>query len=1166
MNTTPKHGLTNRLIAMLLVLTMTCVYVVGDNYAPIIAEQSKPKSTDLLAQTLSYSTGLSPDTELRDVSDLVLAENTTNMGKASQSLSEAFAKMPKNVKSRDELDKSVADFSEQIANLKAQTLDELRETDNGSAEFSEYRDTVISGYNEVEELLSTASIENYEMVMSEISALINPEKTYVSLADDLPFNDVSEDNITYSTYNPESVTNYQVDDGSYSSDDLKQTNDTIVNDDVRAEFADLESVLEVYQYIKNNYMMEFYFGSRKGAVGASAEKAGNDYDIASLLIGVLRDRNIPARYATGEIEITAKQAMEWTATDDINVAIRAIAALGIPTTGMISDGETVAVRLEHTWVEAYVPYTDYRGTGNHSGERLWIPLDASFKKSIHNDGVDLSGIQEYISDPSNQVTDTTKINGVNIGDLNDILDSDHSAFVKYLLENGYEDATLAETFGGKSIVTEDLGYLPLSLPYQNIGDVERLNDIPNADTDSVTFRLYGNSAIENDFSGQDSIKYTFRAPDVYGKRIVLSYVPATQADQEVIDKYGDIFSTPAYLVKMKPQLAIDGEIVAEGSICNAGYMQQYAITVHNGAKSNNDAIISNNIEVGGMYCIAMDYGNISANELQMAADYMDSKKNSTSEQNIYTEEIMGGMLNSVSKIYFAQLDQYNMVLAGQKNVTATRALSIGIVGFKVNVQYTFNRPSELNEGGIFLDIGHDVHNVLSNTNNDIDEKAYMLQAGIYASAMEHGVLEQVTGIESVSTIKTFQYAQEHNIPMHTIVKENLNDELNEISVSANVKQEIRSAVNSGKTVIIPEREITINHWSGIGYMVLDTDTFACGYMISGGLAGGSMTIPQMIGEYVGYVILGILTGILLELVASVIVTGWVGLLFKAFKIALVLTWILQLYDLYTSWELTQDPKYLQEIGVQLAAGITVYGIFKGGLHDKVQEFIKWAENINVGGGNSGTPGTGQGEGGTQGTGQGEGGTPGAGQGEGGTPGAGQGEGGTPGAGQGEGGNPGAGQGEGGLTSQQPKPGREILPKIRKIIYGETKLSEYAKNFRIQNNYRSAGRNVCAVEYLENGVKQIEAFISDSKGNHSEELMLEFLKGKGISGEDVLAIFTEREPCVTTDSNNHNCTQLLLDYCSDAEVTYATEWLTDNGSKSAARDFLRGLISAFFGEE
>ena len=102
----------------------------------------------------------------------------------------------------------------------------------------------------------------------------------------------------------------------------------------KVKVGDFRTRLDAYvylQYIKNNYTMEFYFGSRKGAIGAFAEKAGNDYDIASLLIGVLRDRNIPARYATGEIEITAKQAMEWTATDDINVAIRSIAALGIPT-------------------------------------------------------------------------------------------------------------------------------------------------------------------------------------------------------------------------------------------------------------------------------------------------------------------------------------------------------------------------------------------------------------------------------------------------------------------------------------------------------------------------------------------------------------------------------------------------------------------------------------------------------------------------------------------------------------------------------------------------------------------------------------------------------------------------------------------------------------------
>ena len=569
MNTIPKRRPTNRLIAILLVLSMTFVYVVGDNYAPLTIDQNSSKLNDTLAQTLSYSTGLSPNTELTDVSELVLAENTTAMGKTSESLSESFAQMPVTVKNQAELDDVVATFNEQINALKATANEELSETDNGTDEFKEYKEAVLSGFNDLEVLLSDISVENYETVMSDISALLNPETPYVSLADDLPFIEVTEDNITYSTYNPEAVTDYQIDDGSYSNEDLEQTNDTIINDDVRSEFSELESVLEVYQYIKNNYTMEFYFGSRKGAVGAFAEKAGNDYDVASLLIGILRDRNIPARYAKGEIEITAEQAMEWTATDDINVAMRVISALGIPTTGMISNGETVAVRLEHVWVEAYVPYTDYRGTGNRSGERLWIPLDASFKKSTHIEGSNIESINAYINDKSNYLNENSVINGVSVSNIAQMVDGQESAFVKYMLENGYD--SVAQVFGGKEIVYEDLGYLPLSLPYNSVSDVEKYDDIPAEYTDTIDFELFGNSASGRSINGIDYINEKIYTPDVYGKRLTLTYVPATAADSEVLAEHGGIFSTPAYLVKMKPQFVIDGEVIAEGPVCNTGY-------------------------------------------------------------------------------------------------------------------------------------------------------------------------------------------------------------------------------------------------------------------------------------------------------------------------------------------------------------------------------------------------------------------------------------------------------------------------------------------------------------------------------------------------------------------------------------------------------------------
>lgn len=215
-----KHGLTNRLIAMLLVLTMICVYVVGDNFAPIIADRNKPELNGMLAQTLSYSTSLSPKTGLTDVSELVLAENTTAMGKTSELLSEAFAQMPVSVKNKAELDRNVANFKEQIDDLKVKTNNELNKTDDGSKEFNEYREAVLSGFNDLDALMSDVSVENYEEIMADVSELINPEKPYVSLADDLPFNDVSEDNISYSDYNPESVTDYQIDDSSYSKNDL----------------------------------------------------------------------------------------------------------------------------------------------------------------------------------------------------------------------------------------------------------------------------------------------------------------------------------------------------------------------------------------------------------------------------------------------------------------------------------------------------------------------------------------------------------------------------------------------------------------------------------------------------------------------------------------------------------------------------------------------------------------------------------------------------------------------------------------------------------------------------------------------------------------------------------------------------------------------------------
>lgn len=917
-----KYRSMKKSIALLLVLAITCVYIIGDHLSSVATSKSNEQNSQ-------NNTACVDSDNLRTVSELNLAQTDTGVGKAGRSLIDGYEELAA-CKNKKDFDTAMKGFTQLVSSLKNQTIEELSATDNGTKEYKNYRSAVLSGFEELENCISGQNEKNYETVLEEIGEIVAPEKQHIPLAGDLPFNNVSNDEIEMEAYTENASLAYEAYSESYSKGDLKFTNDVVVNDEIRTEFEELSSVLEVYQYIKNNYMPEFYYGSRKGSVGAFEEKAGNDYDLSSLLLAVLRDREIPAHYVRGEIEITAEQAIKWTAADNINAALRMISSLGIPVTGLTKDGDIVAVRLEHVWVEAYVPYTDYRGVGNQAGESLWIPLDVSFKELNHLEGIDLTSLENYLNDESNFLTSDSEIYGVSLGQISTSIDKQNSAFAKYILENGYGESTREEIFGGREIVYEDLEYLPLTLPYKVLGKMDSFSDIPLQLTDSILFSLVGNSAYELEFTGGESISKKLYTPDLYGKRVVLAYTPASETDEAILEQYGGIFKTPAYLLKLKPQLIVDGEVVAEGSVCNAGYRQKYTINIHNGSPHKNDSKVENSVVAGGIYCIALDYGTISAGELENLADNMDALKEFVSEDNIYTDMAMGEMLNSVAKAYFAQLDMFNAVLEGQNNVTSTRDLSVGIVGFNVDVIYTFNRPAELNEGGIFLDIGHDVHSVVSNGNDNDNEKTYMLQAGIFASAMEHGVLEQITGVESVSTIKILEYATENNIPIHAISKENISSEISTINISEQVKQEISSSVNSGKIVIIPEREIEINQWSGTGYMVLDPDTFACGYMISGGLAGGAMTAGQVIGEYIQYVVQGLVTIVLYELAKAAALAflpfGWVSYVFMAIEIMMFVNWLCGIVDLFNSFSETGDVKYLQEALIQIASAATIAAI------------------------------------------------------------------------------------------------------------------------------------------------------------------------------------------------------------------------------------------------
>ena len=118
----------------------------------------------------------------------------------------------------------------------------------------------------------------------------------------------------------------------------------------------------------------------------------------------------------------------------------------------------------------------------------------------------------------------------------------------------------------------------------------------------------------------------------------------------------------------------------------------------------------------------------------------------------------------------------------------------------------------------------------------------MLTSGSIGSALEHGIFEQLYSVPSVSTVKILQLANEQGIAIYNINASNVEAILPRLQVSQEVKDAIRNAVAQGREVIIPERNIQYYNWTGVGYIVLDPETGAGAYMISGGLAGGSWAL------------------------------------------------------------------------------------------------------------------------------------------------------------------------------------------------------------------------------------------------------------------------------------------------------------------------------------
>ena len=631
--------------------------------------------------------------------------------------------------------------------------------------------------------------------------------------------------------------------------------------------------VSIYNWVRNNVRYTPTFGSVQGSEVTLAKREGNAFDTASLLIALYRASGIPSRYVHGTIMVPAATAMNWVGGAATPQAAQQVWGQGgVPNTALVTGGQVTHIKLEHAWVEAWVDFVPSRARKPRQAD-AWVPIDASFKPFLHDDGIAKdanllpdpaalgSGAIVNPAEGSVLYSNAAAVDAASLDAIRRL--NDHVRTQK-------PDATNAQVFGSSTIVAREATALVGALPYRTVATGARYSDLPPSLTQKFRYRVYA-SAMDRAF---DNPMMTFEdiLPNLAGKKITIFYAPATQADADLIVAYapknpdgspptGDQLKTlslPAYLINLRPELRVDGVVRATGPVMRMGteLSATGAFTTYDlsGWDETEDQLVVGQATALGLNIQGMDTRNIDALKTRLEASR--AKIQAGDYAGLTGELLAGDVVTTTIWTYFAAVDHGGKATRGMSRIIDVPALSFGLAHLDVDITYSFGFARSAKPGGVALDVGH-LRAIRWSRDNDVAAWVrYNRIQGQYESAMEHHIPEMLfardrTQGEAVSAVKLIAKAAQNGQKIFTITTANAGVALPQLALRADTIAEIRNAVFAGKEVTVHQSQLTVNGWTGAGYIVLDTATGAGGYLLDGGTSGGKLA-ASLLGLLVGF--------------------------------------------------------------------------------------------------------------------------------------------------------------------------------------------------------------------------------------------------------------------------------------------------------------------------
>lgn len=632
---------------------------------------------------------------------------------------------------------------------------------------------------------------------------------------------------------------------------LAATEDVQITDAVRALAQDLANdPVKIFAWVRNNIQYLPTYGSMQGSAMTLVSKQGNAFDTASLLIALLRAAGIPSRYVYGTVEMPIAAVLNLAGNlASPQAALDLLAQGGIPVTGLAQGGTIRAARLEHVWVEAFVDFQPSRGAKHRQGD-TWVPMDASFKTYAYTEGMQLNtrlaySAERLLSDARQNATLNTAegwSSGLNHQFVTDTVSQYRNSAESYV-NSIDDDATVDEILGGKSIVQQNPPVLAGSLPYKKVAEGFRSASLPASMRAELRVEFFNNTFAQQ----SDSPEFVFRRsmPELAGKRITMSYDPATPADRTLLESFANSAAPiPAYLVRVQPVLRIDGVAVARGGAAVLGSDQAWNIYLR---APNAELLSARNSIVAGTYtAVVSKLTTIMPQQFaeieQRARESLEAVHNGNAAA-VATDSIVGEFLNVAGLGYWAQQDLVGRLMARAQQIQRVNRFALGLFAWEPIVQYSYGLPRTATAGGFSTDIDINLAAFASSDGRQERVAIARMMEGQLSSHLEgaHWALarnrrdDPNTGF---SSSQIFQQLSAQGARTYAVTQENVQTVLSRLPIAEAVKADIRAGVNAGLVGFVNDQMASLDGWRGTGYMIVDPETGAGAYRINGGLNGG----------------------------------------------------------------------------------------------------------------------------------------------------------------------------------------------------------------------------------------------------------------------------------------------------------------------------------------